>query len=298
MTNRDGIYRDPQSQLVDFSFDRSVAEVFQDMIRRSVPAYEAVVPLTALLAARHLSGSRHGQFGSRQSAAVESPHGQFISRQSRESSARHSRIVGSGQRGGLSDGRRRLSTGAPQAGGGLVFDLGCSLGAGTLALLRQLGERPARIVAVDNSKPMLDRAAGLIDDERVEFRLEDLRDTDVAGADVILMNYALQFLPPGDRDGLMRRFRERMAPGGLLLLSEKIEFADAGDREYFDAAHLAFKRANGYSDLEVSRKRSALEKVMIVDTEDVHRARLRAAGFNPVRTWFRCLNWASFLAWA
>ena len=251
MTERDSIYRDPRNQLVDFAFDTSVAAVFPDMIRRSVPAYETVVPLTGLLAARHLDGVRH-----------------------------------------------RRAAGFRSGDGGLVFDLGCSLGATTLALLRRLGNRPARIVAVDSSKPMLDRAAGLIDDDRVEFRLQDLRDTDVTGADAILMNYVLQFLPPGDRAGLMRRFREQMAPDGLLLLSEKIEFAAAGDQAYFDDAHLAFKKANGYSDLEVSGKRSALEDVMIVDTEETHTERLRAAGFGTVRTWFRCLNWASFLAWA
>ena len=186
MTERDSIYRDPRNQFVDFAFDTSVAAVFPDMIRRSVPAYETVVPLTGLLAARHLDGVRH-----------------------------------------------RRAAGFRSGDGGLVFDLGCSLGATTLALIRRLGARPARIVAVDSSKPMLDRAAGLIDDDRVEFRLQDLRDTDVTGADAILMNYVLQFLPPGDRAGLMRRFREQMAPGGLLLLSEKIEFAAAGDQAYF-----------------------------------------------------------------
>ena len=263
MTGRDRIYRDPRDRLVDFAFDDAVVAVFPDMIRRSVPAYETVIPLTGLIAARHLDGS----------AAAPSRH---------QLPAAHADAL------------------APRAGegDGLVFDLGCSLGATTLALLCQMGNRPCRIVAVDNSKPMLDRAAARVNDGRVEFRLEDLRDTDVSGADVILMNYVLQFVPPGERRALMRRFRERMAPGGLLLLSEKIDFQAVQDQAFFDATHLAFKRANGYSELEVSAKRTALERVMIPDTEEAHLARLETAGFAPVKTWFRCLNWASFLAWS
>ena len=235
---KDRIYQSPQNQLVDFVFDDAVAGVFPDMIRRSVPAYETVVPLTGLIAARHVAD--------------------------------------------------------PDA---LVFDLGCSLGATTLGLLRQLGDKPCRIVAVDNSPSMLDRAVEHISDSRVEFRLQDIRETDVSGAHVILMNYVLQFLPPADREALIKRFHKQMAPGGLLLISEKIDFADGRDRHFFAETHLAYKKANGYSELEISQKRTALENVMIVDTEHTHLKRLRTAGFSPVKTWFRCLNWASFLAW-
>ena len=271
MTGIDRIYRGSQSHLVDFAFDSAVAEVFPDMIRRSVPAYETVVPLTGLLAARHLAGARlhdADRSGSAPGRADTQP----------------------------APGHDPVAAGSTRER--VVFDLGCSLGATTLALLREIGDRACRIVAVDNSQAMLERARALVKDSRVEFRLQDMRATDVSGADVILMNYVLQFLAPGDRQGLIDRLREQMAPGGLLLLSEKIRFSETGDQAFFDAAHLAFKKANGYSDLEVSGKRSALENVMIVDSEPTHLQRLRAAGFAPVRTWFRCLNWASFMAWA
>ena len=297
MTGRDHIYRDPQNQLVDFAFDEAVADVFADMIRRSVPAYETLVPLTGLLAARHLAGARL-EIPDRQAttpAPVSSTVEAAVRRPAHNLSEPAARGGDSSTIGAATHHRTPPDTANPV---GLVFDLGCSLGATTQALLRQMQDRPCRIVAVDKSKPMLDRAAARLDDNRVEFLLRDIRATDVSGADVILMNYVLQFLPPGERQGLMNRFRKQMAPGGLLLLSEKIDFADAGDQAFFDAAHLAYKQANGYSELEVSQKRTALENVMILDTEETHIERLRSAGFAPVRTWFRCLNWASFLAWA
>ena len=41
--------------------------------------------------------------------------------------------------------------------------------------------------------------------------------------------------------------------------------------------HIAFKRANGYSELEIAQKRSAIENVMKPDSLDEHRERLLAA---------------------
>ena len=236
MTLKDQLFRRKRPQIVDFAFDEAVAEVFPDMIRRSVPGFETVIPITGLIAAESL----------------------------------------------------------PE--GGLAFDLGCSQGATTLALLRALGSRACRIVAVDSSVPMLDRAAANVKDPRVTFRLEDIRQTDVAGASVVLLNYVLQFIPPADRQALLDRCCQAMPPGGLAVLSEKIRFRGEGEQAWSEALHIAYKRANGYSDLEVSQKREALERVMIVDTEAEHRQRLEAAGFTTVRTWFRCLNWCSMVA--
>lgn len=241
MDGRDHVYRNPKTQIVDFAFDDDVADVFPDMIRRSVPGYETVVPLTGLLAARTV----------RQHAADPAP---------------------------------------------LLYDLGCSLGATTLAMLRQLGEADCRIVAVDSSAAMIERARAAITDPRVTFLCADIRALDLAPARVVALNYVLQFLPPDDRPGMLARICDALRPNGVLYLAEKVRFDDPDTQREFDAAHLDFKRANGYSELEISQKRTALENVMIIDTIETHRERLAAAGFSRVRQWYQCLNWASFEA--
>ena len=88
-----------------------------------------------------------------------------------------------------------------------------------------------------------------------------------------------------------------MRPGGLLILSEKVVHPDPDLHEFFDSTHLAWKKANGYSDLEVSQKRTALENVMRVDSEETHLTRLSEVGFGHALQWYKCMNWASFLAW-
>lgn len=239
MTQRDQVYGDRKNQIVDFAFDDRVADVFPDMIRRSVPGYETVIPISGLLAARHLQRNP-----------------------------------------GLS---------------ARVYDLGCSLGATTMALLRALDNEACEVFAVDNAEPMIQRAAENITDPRVQFLCRDVRGLDFKPAGAVLLNYVLQFLAPDDRLVLLQKIHSALAPEGLLILSEKIHFDDAEDDAFYDAVHLDYKRANGYSDLEISQKRSALENVMIIDTEAVHRDRFRDAGFTRVRKWYQCLNWASFL---
>jgi len=85
-------------------------------------------------------------------------------------------------------------------------------------------------------------------------------------------------------------------PGGVLLLAEKLAFGPHDVEDWLDAHHHDFKRAQGYSDLEIARKRQALENVLIAETRQVHHERLRAAGFTRVVDWFQCLNFAAFAA--
>ena len=106
-----------------------------------------------------------------------------------------------------------------------------------------------------------------------------------------MLNFVLQFLPPADRLPLLTRIRAALAPGGVLLVAEKL----AASPEV-EEVHLDFKRANGYSELEIAQKRTALENVMRIDGLDVHHERLAAAGFGEVETWFRCLNWGAMIA--
>ena len=95
---------------------------------------------------------------------------------------------------------------------------------------------------------------------------------------------------------LLQRIRAGLRPGGALVLSEKITFADPAVARTMTALHEAFKQANGYSVLEISRKRAALERVLVPETIEAHRERLSVAGFRKSVVWFQCLNFASLLA--
>lgn len=181
-----------------------------------------------------------------------------------------------------------------------LYDLGSSLGAATLAMRRRVPHHDCRIIAVDNSAAMVERCRNNIAEDVAPIEVEvvcgDIREQSIENASVVVLNFTLQFLPPEDRLALLKKICDGMAPGGVLLLSEKITFADEIEKELQNALHLSFKRANGYSDLEISQKRTALENVLIPETVAQHQARLAEAGFFHSQQWFQCFNFVSLLA--
>ncbi|MGD9000099.1 MAG: carboxy-S-adenosyl-L-methionine synthase CmoA [Granulosicoccaceae bacterium] len=237
---KDGIYADKQDMIVDFAFDETVARVFPDMIRRSVPGYETIIPLLGLLAERYARPGTH------------------------------------------------------------IYDLGCSLGAATLAMRRRIRHDSCRIIAVDNAQAMLDTAQRnlALDDSPipVEFVCADIRELEMRDASFVVMNFTLQFIAPADRLALLQKIATVLQPGDAFVLSEKLVFDDPCQQQLMEDLQLDFKRANGYSELEISQKRTALENVLVPDTLETHKARLHEAGFGRVHVWMQCFNFASLLA--
>ena len=181
-----------------------------------------------------------------------------------------------------------------------LYDLGCSLGAATTAMATLTADRGNRLIAVDNSAAMIRQARTLIAEtgqsERVSLREGDVASMVFEPCSMAVLNFTLQFIAPDKRDGLIQRLADATVPGGILVLSEKIRFADDGENALQTELHHAFKRNNGYSDLEISQKRTALENVLIPETLADHEARLRQAGYREIHVWFRCFNFISLLA--
>lgn len=239
-TEPDRVFAQAQSRVADFRFDEAVARVFPDMIRRSVPGYQTILPMIGVITARY------AQPGSR------------------------------------------------------CYDLGCSLGAATIAMRHGIGSEDCRIVAVDNSAAMVERCNHFIalDDAQAPVQLicDDILDTAIEDASVVVLNFTLQFVPLEAREGLLTRIHRGLRPGGVLILSEKIRFEESTEQGLQESLYYDFKRANGYSELEISQKRTALERVLIPETFGDHRRRLTNAGFPQVLRWYQCFNFISLLA--
>lgn len=237
---KDSIYASPFGEIDAFKFDEKVAEVFPDMIQRSVPGYQAIISAIGLLAGRF--------------------------------ARRHS----------------------------VCYDLGCSLGAATFAMRHRITVPDCRIVAVDNSEAMIERFRKLLTQDpsgpAVESMCGDIREFPVKNASVVVINFTLQFIPIDDRLVLLQKIYRGLLPGGILILSEKLRFDDGRQQDLHTEMHHEFKKAQGYSDLEISQKRTALENVLIPETLDEHQLRLRKAGFGSAEVWFQYFNFASIIA--
>jgi tRNA (cmo5U34)-methyltransferase len=180
------------------------------------------------------------------------------------------------------------------------YDLGCSLGASLLAMWRATRDRHCHITGIDNSPQMIDRCRlilnGCGDTGAAELICGDIRAIGIENASVVVLNFTLQFIPVAERQQLLDRICSGLNPGGILVLSEKVSFSDSHHDQLMIDLHHNFKRAQGYTELEISQKRNALENVLIPETLEVHRQRLRRSGFHSVDVWFQCFNFASLLA--
>lgn len=182
----------------------------------------------------------------------------------------------------------------------VCYDLGCSLGAATLSMRHQIVAKACRIIAVDNSPAMVTRCQQALQKDpaplAVDVLCKDLREVAIENASVVVLNFTLQFIPVEDRLDLLTKIYQGLLPGGILILSEKLNFDDQRQQELQTLMHHAFKKAQGYSDLEISRKRTALENVLIPETFAQHQNRLRQAGFTSAEVWFQYFNFASIIA--
>ncbi len=180
-----------------------------------------------------------------------------------------------------------------------LYDLGCSLGASTLALAHGVKVQGCEIVGVDNSQAMLERCTKNVLQSPVSVILQqdDIQNIKLEDASVVVLNFTLQFIAKEERLVLLKRIYAGMRHGGVLILSEKVSFSDECEQENHIVLHEAFKKAQGYSELEVSRKRQSLENVLIPEPISAHHARLQASGFEQSQTWFQCFNFVSMLAY-
>jgi len=242
---KDDLYQSLAPGEGSFRFDRSVVEVFEDMIRRSVPGYGLTLEMIGVVARRAM----------------------------------------------------RETVPTADAAPALAYDLGCSLGASMFPILAQTD---AQVVGVDLSADMLAQAAERL--APVYAGRYTLQQADLASyrfaqpAQLIVSNFTLQFLPLEQRLGLLRRAYEALLPGGILLISEKFRFPNTPEQELLTDLHHTFKASQGYSAMEIARKRDAIDQVLVPESVATHLDRLRSLGFAHPVCWYQCFTFGSFLA--
>ncbi|MGP1959308.1 MAG: carboxy-S-adenosyl-L-methionine synthase CmoA [Arsenophonus sp. NC-TX2-MAG3] len=237
---KDTLFATPIANLGNWQFDKKVAEVFPDMIKRSIPGYSNIITMIGMLARRFVTPN---------------------------------------------------ST---------IYDLGCSLGAATLSIHRNIKDKNCKIIAIDNSAEMIERCQQYVHackgNAPVEIIKGDILDIKIQNASMVVLNFTLQFIPPTVRQKLINRIYQGLNPGGVLVLSEKFNFSDEKISNLLFNMHYDFKRANGYSELEISQKHNILENSMLTDSINKHKSRLLAARFHHCDLWFQCFNFGSLLA--
>jgi tRNA (cmo5U34)-methyltransferase len=184
--------------------------------------------------------------------------------------------------------------------GDSVCDLGCATGTTLFFFIKELADFDFSFVGLDSSPVMLAKARLKAEfyapEGAIEFQQEDITALERPGTGAFILNYTLQFIRPVLRQALIQRLYDNLRPGGLLILSEKTILDDKRlNRAFIDIYH-DFKREQGYSELEIARKREALENILIPFSVAENNLLLQQAGFTPVSTFFQWFNFTSFVA--
>ena len=226
----------------DFEFNKEVAEVFDDMLERSVPFYrEQQTMIRSMVRRMWIPGTR-------------------------------------------------------------IYDLGCSTANTLIGLAREL-PASARMVGYDNSPAMLKRAARNIHAKSLQKRIA-LRHADLSertsgfplhNASVVTMCWTLQFVRPLRRDNVIRWIYESLVDEGVLIVTEKVLMSSGHMNRFFIDLYYDFKKQQGYSQTEISRKREALENVLIPYRIEENLDQFRRNGFEIVETFFQWFNFVGFL---
>ena len=102
--------------------------------------------------------------------------------------------------------------------------------------------------------------------------------------------FALCFSPSKVQNSLLKRIYNALVPGGSLILIEKIKSKIPDLNKTFMDFHHQFKEENGYSKLEISQKREALENVLIPWTIEQNNQIIQSSGFSKVELF----SWGAF----
>jgi tRNA (cmo5U34)-methyltransferase len=238
-TERDEVFRE-EKRPVDFTFNREVVKVFDDMVGRSVPFYAEIQRMITEM-----------------SVDFATP-------------------------------------------GSNVYDLGCSTGTTFLDLHPRV-DPSVKFVGIDNSEEMLKKCRQKLTEAGVTRPL-DLQCIDlnsgvpVQDASIVMLILTLQFVRPLHRDRLIADIYNGLRENGALILVEKVLGEDSIFNRLFINYYYDMKRRNGYSDLEITQKREALENVLIPYKLLENREMLLRAGFRYVDTFFKWYNFCGMIA--
>lgn len=186
--------------------------------------------------------------------------------------------------------------------GTIIYDLGCST-ANTLVNLCSEFNQSVKLIGYDNSQPMIEQAKQKVKEygyeNQIEIRYGDLNkdvpELPLGNASVVIMCWTLQFIRPLQRDYLLKWINDGLVENGVLIVAEKVLTNNSDINRFFIEFYYDFKRKNGYSEVEILRKREALENVLIPYRINENVELFKRSGFHTVETFFQWYNFVGFL---
>jgi tRNA (cmo5U34)-methyltransferase len=237
---KDKLFEKRDNNVMNFDFGKDTADVFDDMLDRSVPLYHELQRMIGEIAAEFAKDETN------------------------------------------------------------IYDLGCSTGI-TLMTVDKAVNKDIKLIGVDFSPAMLEKCKERFKKENIgkefEFMQRDLNEgVSINNASVVVLNLTLQFIRPLYRDRLIRDIYKGLNDKSCLILVEKVLGNDSTFNSLFIEFYYGMKKRQGYSELEIARKREALENVLIPYRLDENKQLLIRNGFSQLDVFYKWYNFCGILA--
>jgi len=186
--------------------------------------------------------------------------------------------------------------------GSSIYDLGCSTANTFLSIGANLTpDLNVKFVGLDYSDEMLHKAEEKLVSTRFpwpfELKHQDLNEgLQIENASVALMVLTLQFVRPLNRESLIANLHRGLNHNGCLILVEKVLGEHTTFNRLFIDHYYAMKKRKGYSEIEISQKREALENVLVPYQLDENIRLLRRCGFQHLDVFFKWYNFCGIIA--
>ena len=148
-----------------------------------------------------------------------------------------------------------------------IIDVGSAIGQ-TLKQLYQAGYQ--NIYGVESSEEMLEKSF----DKAILIYSENFPH-EYAPFDYVIANWVIHFIP--QRTVYLEAIKKSLAPGGTLILTEKVASSECTHDLYYD-----FKRAKGVTEEEIERKRRQIEGVLVTYPLSWYMDTLTRLGFDQI----------------
>jgi len=181
-----------------------------------------------------------------------------------------------------------------------LYDLGCST-CTTFLALDPFVPKGVRFIGVDSSPAMLERGRKKFMEQGIKRKYKlicaDLNQgVRITNASVVILNLTLQFLRPLNRQKLMSAIANGVNKDGCLILVEKVLSRYSLLNRLFIKYYHTFKQRNGYSELEISQKREALENILVPYRLEENRELILNSGFTQCDIFFKWYNFCGLIA--
>lgn len=177
-----------------------------------------------------------------------------------------------------------------------TVDLGCSNGLSIEQFVVNLPDHDYYLY--DVSEPMLEACRERFEwSKNVHVENLDLRHgIGVPNVDLALSILTLQFTPIEYRQNILQDVYDKLNDEGAFILVEKVLGNSAKIDDLFVKEYYNLKAENGYTKEQIANKRKSLEGVLVPLTSSFNEHLLHQVGFKYVDCFFRCLNFAGWIA--